>query len=212
MAATAEPTSVALLCQQQWTWHHSEMQPTDDLRRHAVHDAITVVNSNGNECDGYSASDVHWQWAPNGTQLPKQLRTTLRAWASTVHDAITVVDSTGNERNGYGASGVHWQWAPNGTQLLQLVEATADDVAGLSVHVQFTVDNNAKVSQTSQYLCVTEVTAVNQHPRYCYVPCHQRPTLHVRKCTQLLQYPRTNRWSEILPRHYWRRRLIVTLL
>jgi len=35
------------------------LQPTDDLRRHAVHDAVTVVDSTGNESDGYGASGVH---------------------------------------------------------------------------------------------------------------------------------------------------------
>jgi len=39
----------------------SHLQPTDDLRRHAVHDAITVVDSTGNERDGYGASGIHWQ-------------------------------------------------------------------------------------------------------------------------------------------------------
>jgi len=37
------------------------LQPTDDLRRHAVHDAITVVDSTGNERYGYGASGVDWQ-------------------------------------------------------------------------------------------------------------------------------------------------------
>ena len=80
----------------------SHLQPTDDLRRHAVHDAITVV------------------------------------------------DSTGNERDGYGASGIHWQWAPNGTQLPKLVEATADNVPGMSIYVQFAIDNNDKVTNFFQ--------------------------------------------------------------
>jgi len=38
----------------------NHLQPTNDLRRHAVHDAITVVDSTGNERDGYSASGVDW--------------------------------------------------------------------------------------------------------------------------------------------------------
>jgi len=37
----------------------SSVQPTDDLRRHALHDAVTVVDSTSNEHDGYSATGVH---------------------------------------------------------------------------------------------------------------------------------------------------------
>jgi len=39
----------------------NHLQPTDDLRRHVVHDAITIVDSTGNERDGYGASGVDWQ-------------------------------------------------------------------------------------------------------------------------------------------------------
>jgi len=39
----------------------NHLQPTDDLCRHAVHEAITIVDSTGNKCDGYGASGVDWQ-------------------------------------------------------------------------------------------------------------------------------------------------------